>query len=207
MFSPSSDVAYMGVLSGREASMDGRSVYMSLVRAMLPIVACTTLGLKASTVPSLQNIVDMPNQSAMRIIVPRLPGSCILSSARHSSLLHIVVSVSLLGIGKIPMTCCGCCRKLIFFSSVSDTEMRSTLLSILFEFSHSCVATMILGFDSAIRSDTILGPSATNISSRSRFFFISSERMYLIIFLLIILFFCFDENKSTKILVFLHHKY
>ena len=70
MFSPSSDVAYMGVLSGREASMDGRSVYMSLVRAMLPIVACKPLGLTASTLPSLQNIVCMPNQSAIRIILP-----------------------------------------------------------------------------------------------------------------------------------------
>ena len=50
---------------------------------MLPIVACTTFGFQASTVSSLQMMWSMPNQSAMRMMVPRLPGSWMPSRERR----------------------------------------------------------------------------------------------------------------------------
>ena len=48
---------------------------------MLPIVACTTFGLYISAQSSLQMICDTPNQSAMRMIVPKITG--ILDSIQH----------------------------------------------------------------------------------------------------------------------------
>ena len=46
------------------------------------MVACTTLGLKTSTVSGEANTASIPNQSAMRRMVPRFPGSRMPSSAR-----------------------------------------------------------------------------------------------------------------------------
>src|SRR5436853_7006191 len=51
---------------------------------MLPIVACTTFGLYTSAQSSLQMICWTPNQSAVRMIVPRFPGSCIVSSTNET---------------------------------------------------------------------------------------------------------------------------
>lgn len=52
-----------------------------VVRNIEPIVLRTTLGLYGSTVSSANKIFWIPNQSAVRIIVPKLPGSLIPSSA------------------------------------------------------------------------------------------------------------------------------
>ena len=54
---------------------------MISVRNRLPIVLCTTLGLKQETEPSLQTMRLTPNQSAVRMMVPKFPGSCRWSRA------------------------------------------------------------------------------------------------------------------------------
>ena len=51
------------------------------------MVARTVLGLKTSAVPVEQKYPSMPNQSAKRIMVPKFPGSCTSSNARHRELL------------------------------------------------------------------------------------------------------------------------
>ena len=53
---------------------------------MAPIVACTTLGLYMSTVSVEARILSIPNQSAIRMMVPKLPGSRMESRARKSPL-------------------------------------------------------------------------------------------------------------------------
>ena len=103
--------------AGNVLISDVNSVYTTLTCAKLPIDACTAFGLKASAVPSPQNTVDMPNQCAMRMIVPKLPGSCIRSSARQSSCEHIFGETIAMGNGNIASTCCGCCKKLTRFNS------------------------------------------------------------------------------------------
>ena len=50
------------------------------------MVACTTFGLNKSTVPCEEKTASTPNQSATRRIVPRFPGSLIVSSARNRPL-------------------------------------------------------------------------------------------------------------------------
>ena len=48
---------------------------MHLHVAMLAMVDCTTLGLYRSAQPALHTTLPMPNQSAIRIMVPKFPGS------------------------------------------------------------------------------------------------------------------------------------
>src|SRR5690554_4455203 len=59
-----------------------------------PIVACTTLGLKQSAESKEQIIFSIPNQSAVRIIVPRFPGSCIQSNTKENLSLNSGASIS-----------------------------------------------------------------------------------------------------------------
>ena len=130
----------------------------------------------------LQNIVEMPNQSAILMIVPRLPGSCTLSSARQSSRSHILMSRVWVGILNIPITCCGCCKKLIFFSSSSVTVTSCGLALLLLALYHSSVAIRRSGLYISDKSPTTLGPSATKTPSFCLFFLSSSERIYLMRF-------------------------
>ena len=164
---------------------------MTFTLAMLPIVACTTFGAKASAVSRLQMIVAMPNQSAMRIIVPRFPGSCTPSRTRHRLLANHSGAGNELdcGVLKIPITCWGCCRKLALRNSSSLTRMCSASLEWLLGMvsNHSSVPMRHCGWKPARSSSlTILVPSATKTPSLCLAFFCSRLCMYFSLFLLII---------------------
>ena len=159
---------------------------------MLPIVACTTFGLYTSAVSGLHTMVSMPNQSAMRMMVPRLPGSCTPSSASTSFLLMLSAVSSSSVCLKTASTCCGFCCKLVFVSSSSVTTISSSVrcASSWCCCTHSSVATMVKARCLTSMSPTVLGPSATNTPSVFRFFFKASALMCFILFLLIIIFLC-----------------
>ncbi len=61
-------------------------------------------GLKTSAVSLLHTIWEIPNQSANRMIVPKLPGSWIPSNARTSSFSGVISVISQLGRLKIAST-------------------------------------------------------------------------------------------------------
>ena len=130
----------------------------------------------------------MPNQSAMRMIVPRFPGSCTPSSASMISFANVVGS-SVCVCGNTANTSCGCCKKLNFLSSSPVTmysSQSSYCLAIPGGF-HASVWTSILGSCLASKSPTTLGPSATNTCSLLRYFFWSNDLIYFIFALLIII--------------------
>ena len=140
---------------------------------MLPIVACTTFGFQQSAVSCEQKMFSMPNQSAILMIVPRLPGSCTPSSARTSRLSRYCrkmseyaggVSLSAAGSLKTPNTGCGCFRK--------DTFLMSSRLSRISSATNP----------SCSRSLTIFGPSATNSPAFSLPFLVSSVWMSFALF-------------------------
>ncbi len=143
--------------------------------AILPIVACTTFGLYASAVSSLHINVEIPNQSAILIIVPRLPGSCTLSRARHNVFSKTEVSITGFGISNSPITCWGCCKKLTLRNSSSDTTASCRRGGTFLVLYHSSVAISCLGSITSIKSFTIFGASATKTPSFMRFFFNSNE--------------------------------
>ena len=156
---------------------------------MLPMVACTTLGLNASAVSLLQKISVMPNQSAIRMMVPRFPGFCTPSSANDNFPIGTTqLSVSFQsGMLKTASTSCGVCRKLTLRNSSAETSIISAPWhSLSLHDIHSCVATMSLALITRSKSPTTFGPSATKTLSANRFFFSSSERMYFILALDII---------------------
>ena len=70
-------------------------------------MACTVFGLKTSAVSLLHTIWEIPNQSANRMIVPKLPGSWIPSNARTSSFSGVISVISQLGRLKIASTSWG----------------------------------------------------------------------------------------------------
>ena len=127
----------------------------------------------------------MPNQSAILMIVPRLPGSCTLSSI-SDNLPFGLSSLLGRGKGKTPNTCWGCRRKLTFRNSSSVAVTTSVSSGNYFPSSQSWVATNSLACLVSKRSPTIFGPSATKAFSISRYFFWSSERISLVFALLII---------------------
>ena len=157
-------------------------------------MACTTLGLYTSTVSLLQIISSMPNQSAMRMMVPRLPGSCTPSSTSVSLSASEgnssgVISANFLNTAK---TCCGWHRKLTFVSSSAETTILSYCKPSISWYScanHSSVAAIIDSWSLCLdnMSCTIFGPSATKDCCASRFFFISRECKNFILFLLSIM--------------------
>ena len=153
---------------------------------MLPIVACTTLGLKASAVSGLQIMVLMPNQSAIRIMVPKLPGSWTPSRANTNCDDMSVAEICGCCCSNTAITCWGACCRLAFCNSSSVTTIISLLCAIawLFSLNHCCVAMRHLASWRAKMSPTVLGPSATNTLSALRFFFVFSACIYFILFLL-----------------------
>ena len=156
-------------------------------RAMLPIVACTTFGFNASAVPAVQTMLRMPNQSAVRMMVPRLPGSCTLSSARTSSAAGASERLAddTVGISNIPSTCCGCWSSDTLRSSSSVTGISSAVAGRLTGLCHAAVCTTMRGRKPAhSRSSTHLGPSARKAFSFLRNFFCSRERINFIFDLL-----------------------
>ena len=156
--------------------------------AMLPIVACTTFGFRGSAHPSPRNMSSMPNQSAILIMVPRLPGSCTASSAmlnlwgkgREAFVMKSSTTNS-------ARTDCGVFSKLALQSSSAEHSIStSAYFSATLGYSaQSVVATIRRGRARAIMSATIFGPSATNSPSSQRPFLFSSECISFIFALLI----------------------
>lgn len=102
-----------------------RFTYCTFIRASEPMVACTTLGLYTSTVSSEQMIFLMPNQSAVRIIVPKLPGSWMPSNTKTKLCCSVCVSIlAHCGIFIRAITSCGVVKLLIFSRLLSDVSWK-----------------------------------------------------------------------------------
>ena len=129
-------------------------------------VACTTFGATASAVVGLHNILCMPNQSANRIIVPTLPGSCTPSKAKASS--SVGCQGTGVGFSKTATTCCGACKSETRASSDADSSRTSAAGHCALLCRKSAVAKSSRQGSKASRSPTTFGPSAMKRPSASR---------------------------------------
>ena len=154
-----------------------------LTLAIAPIEAWMALGLYRSTVSVDASMRVMPIQSAMRIMVPRLPGSCTLSRASNSSSLPISVGSS---------GCCGIRHTAITPCGVVSDDMRaiSSFLATMgagspgvsiwrCSSSHACVATRCSTSNHAAVSRTARVPSITNSPAWRRWRLLRNEAMHL----------------------------
>ena len=89
------------------------------------MLACTTFELKQSTLEGEQTIWFKQNQSAVRIMVPKFPGSLTSSKARtKSACLSISLEAEISNIARIP---CGVFRPLICSNCFLETTKERSL--------------------------------------------------------------------------------
>ena len=88
------------------------------------MVLCNTLGLYQPAVSTDATICLIPNQSAVRIIVPKLPGSCIPSNNKVDVFLKSDKAVSFYFSTKA-ITLLGVCSRLSLPNIISSTSTTS----------------------------------------------------------------------------------
>ena len=140
---------------------------------MAPIVACTTFGLNNSTVSGSANIPSIPNQSAIRIMVPRLPGSRIVSRARNSPR---EPRASETAFPSESLTLAG----FLTTASAGDGDESDVILAMTSVPISSSRHTFSTSNPDLSASATIFSPSTTNTPLSSLNFFCDRERRYFI---------------------------
>ena len=143
---------------------------------MEPIVACTTFGLKQSTLSCDAKIVPIPNQSASRMMVPRLPGSRRESRAIERGCEAIRAAIcDFSGVAGLRTS-----------ARAGEGELSSVMRDIASSPISDILNTLRTSNPERSASSTDFSPSTTKIPTSSRYFLRLRERMSFISFLEII---------------------
>ena len=127
---------------------------------------------------------SMPNQSATRIMVPKLPGSWTVSSAKVRCWAAAFLSRWCWGFSNTASADCGDWRSDAFAISSLSAVMTSSAWAVGCSSRNAWVQTKVRHRKMGSRSDTSLFPSARKVPDSSLSFFFARDAICRILFLL-----------------------